>query len=208
MMLHSPMCVQGEDADLGEEIFSQELEPRDGKPSQAPRAVLLSISPPVQHCVRLSTKGQSPSALLRTCISTMEKGFLNLQANWISAFPLFWRWWTLPHNWKQIQLWFLNQNLKKPKHWSDNICKATQRERQERSRDRFQDIQQLLCFISFSLSNVFIKDCIQYHKSFLEDSIYPWKLFSKNPIHFLDVLICSCANAFHRAAYSYLCLWR
>lgn len=205
MMLHSPTCVQGEYADLGEEIFSQELEPRDGKPSQAPRAVLLSISPPVQHCVRLSTKGQSPSALLRTCISTMEKGFLNLDFCLPSLLEV-----VDPSSQLEANPTLISQSKlkKKPKHWSDSICKATQRERQERSRDRFQDIQQLLCFISFSLSNVFIKDCIQYHKSFLEDSIYPWKLFSKNPIHFLDVLICSCANAFHRAAYSYLCLWR
>lgn len=170
MMLHSPTCVQGEDADLGEEIFSQELEPRDGKPSQAPRAVLLSISPPVQHCVRLSTKGQSPSALLRTCIPTMEKGFLNLDFCLPSLLEV-----VDPSSQLEANPTLISQSKlkKKPKHWSDNICKATQRERQERSRDRFQDIQQLLCFISFSLSNVFIKDCIQYHKSFLEDSIYP-----------------------------------
>jgi len=67
---------------------SPEPEPRDGKPSQGPRAMLTSS--PLQEapvlCQSSSTEGLSAIAFLRTCIFTLQEGFPNLYASGISAF--------------------------------------------------------------------------------------------------------------------------
>lgn len=112
-----------------------------------------------QHCVRFSTKGHSPTALLRTCIFTVEKRFPSSHANGISAFPflrnpiILWRWWTLPSQLEANPTLISQPKLKKP-HWSESVWKATERNRQERSRDRFQDIQQ--CKGNCSASSLFL----------------------------------------------------
>lgn len=80
-------------------------------------------------------------------------------ANRISAFPflrnpiILWRWWTLPSQLEANPTLISQPKLKKT-HWSESVWKAIERNRQERSRDRFQDIQQCKgnCSASFFLS--------------------------------------------------------
>lgn len=76
----------------------------------------------------------------------------------------------------------------KKTHWSESVWKAIERNRQERSRDRFQDIQQCKgnCSASFFLSWMFspqIASCIT--KASLKTQFTHENCFLENPFIFL-----------------------